>query len=121
MLFDQDGERWVSFDIVLDHARERGHIPCKVPVADIRSIKNSFGVSEERVIIETMMRIGAGIWPVEISLADRREMTFPALLGRTALRGRATIDPGRSYLCKWVDEEDLPPLPKAAKPKSGGN
>ena len=106
----RDGRRWVRFEIVLDHAHEHGRIPCSAPVVDIRSIKNSFGASEDRVIIRTPLRIGRGMWPIEISLADRENMTFPALLGRTAIRRRAIVDPGRSYLCKWIPEQDLPPV-----------
>lgn len=109
-LFEQDGQNWVRFEVVLDRAHERGRIPCVAPVSDIRSIKNSFGVSEERVIIRTLLQISSGVWPVEVSLADRENMTFPALLGRTALRKHAVVDPGRSYLCKWIDRQDLPQL-----------
>ncbi len=114
-LFDQDGQRWARFEIVTDHARERERMQSMAPVIDIRSIKNSFGVSEERVMIRTRLRIGAGVWPIEVSLADRENMSFPVLLGRTAIRKHAVVDPGKSYLCKWIDEETLPPLP-AAKP-----
>ena len=110
-MFDQDGENWVRFEVVLDHAHERGRIPCVAPVADVRSIKNSFGVSEERVIIRTLLRVSDGIWPIEVSLADRENMSFPALLGRTALRKHAVVDPGRSYLCKWIDDKNLPSIP----------
>jgi len=110
-MFDQDGENWVRFEVILDHAHERGRIPCVAPVADVRSIKNSFGVSEERIIIRTLLRIGDGIWPIEVSLADRENMTFPALLGRTALRKHAVVDSGRSYLCKWIDDKNLPSIP----------
>ena len=117
-LFNQDGQDWVRFDVVLDHAHERGRIPCVAPVTDVRLIRNSFGVSEERVIIRTLLQISNGVWPIELSLADRENMTFPALLGRTAIRKRAIIDPGRSYLCKRIDEIDLPPLPPAKNPVS---
>lgn len=113
--FEQEGQNWVRFEVVLDHAHERGRIPCVAPVTDIRSIRNSFGVSEERVIIRTLLRISNGVWPIELSLADREKMTFPVLLGRTALRGKATIDPGRSYLCKRIDDDDLTPLPETEK------
>jgi hypothetical protein len=110
-LFDKDGERWVRFEVLLDHGRERGTILTSAPVVDIRSIRNSFGHSEERVIIRTQLRIELGLWPIEVSLADRQNMNFPALLGRTAIRKHAVVDPGRSYLCKWVDEKDLPQIP----------
>jgi hypothetical protein len=109
--FERDGQSWVRFEVVADHGHERSRIPCIAPVADIRSIKNSFGVSEERIIIRTLVRISDGVWPIEVSLADRENMTFPALLGRTALRRHAVVDPGRSYLCKWLDDKDLPLLP----------
>lgn len=109
-IFDQDGQDWVRFEVVLDHAHEHGRIPCVAPVSDIRSIKNSFGHSEERVLIRTLLRISSGVWPIEVSLADRENMTYPALLGRTALRKHAIVDPGRSYLCKWIDSKDLPQL-----------
>jgi hypothetical protein len=118
-IFRQGGENWVRFDVVLDHSHERGRIPCVAPVSDIRSIKNSFGVSEERVIIRTLLRISSGVWPIEVSLADRENMTFPALLGRTAIRNHAVVDPGRSYLCKWVDEGVLPLLPPDKKATPG--
>ena len=97
--------------IGIDHAHERGRLPATAPVVDIRSIKNSFGVSEERIMIKTSLRVGGGLWPIEVSLADRENMTFPALLGRTAIRKHALVDPGRSYLCKWIDKKDLPTRP----------
>jgi len=112
--FDRDGQQWVKFVAVLDHARERGRIPCTAPLADIRKIKNSFGASEERFIIRTPLRISDRYWTIELSLADREKMTYPVLLGRTAIRGRAIIDAGRSYLCKRIDAGDLPPLPSAS-------
>ena len=64
-LFERDGQSWVRFEIVTDHAHEHGRMACTAPVADIRSIKNSFGVSEERVIISTPASHRQG------SLADR--------------------------------------------------
>ena len=35
----------------------------------------------------------------EINLTNRGNMLFPMLLGRSALRGRFIVDPGRSYVC----------------------
>ncbi|PKP96252.1 MAG: ATP-dependent zinc protease, partial [Alphaproteobacteria bacterium HGW-Alphaproteobacteria-15] len=34
----------------------------------------------------------------EISLADRSQMQFPMLIGRTALRRRMVVDSGHSWL-----------------------
>ena len=55
---------------------------------------------EERIVIETDMRIGDDTYPIELTLTARDDMLFRMLLGRTAMRGRFVIDPGRSYLTK---------------------
>ena len=36
--------------------------------------------------------------PIELSLTNRDEMGFRMLLGRSALRRRFLVDPGRSFL-----------------------
>ena len=50
-----------------------------------------------RYVIETPVRLGGRIWPVEMTLTNRDSMKFRMLLGRTALRGMAVI-PDESYL-----------------------
>ncbi len=64
-----------------------------------RPIKNTSGVPENRVIIRTLLRLGTGVWPIEVSLAERDNMAFDIILGRTAIRRhRLLVDPGRSFL-----------------------
>ncbi len=71
---------------------------CEAPVIDRRMVRDSGGHEEERFVIRTRVRLGRACWPVEVTLTDRDSMGFRMLLGRTALRGRYLVDPGKSYL-----------------------
>jgi len=50
------------------------------------------------LFVTSDLAIGGHSWTIQISLADRAEMRLPMLLGRAAMAGRITVDPGRSYL-----------------------
>jgi len=97
--FDRNGEPWVRFAL-RPHRRRTQDISCEAAVKDVRVVKDSGGHAEERFVIETSLGIGTRpeAWPVEITLANRGGMQFAMLLGRTAIRGRFTVDPARSYL-----------------------
>ena len=65
---------------------------------DQRKVRDSGGHTEMRYVIETTVVIGGCTLTSEMTLTDRDTMGFRMLLGRTALRGRYLVDPGRSYL-----------------------
>jgi hypothetical protein len=95
--FRRDGADMVGFQI---HPRQRSAddaIHVEAEVIDERWVRNSGGQRELRPVIETVVRIGEDQWPIELTLSRRDEMGFRMLLGRQALRGRALVDPGRSY------------------------
>ena len=74
-------------------------VTCTAPLADQRSITSSNGIPEDRFIILTDIAIDGRRWPIEISLSDRRDMSYRMLLGRQALKdGGALIDPGASFV-----------------------
>lgn len=96
--FSRGGSRWVRFDVHPMQRADRPSVTCEAPVVDRRGVTSSSGRAEDRYVIETDLDFAHVRWPVEITLAKRDEMGFRMLLGRTALRGRAIVDPGRSFL-----------------------
>jgi len=106
--FTCGGLAWVRFSVPLAAAAGR----VEAPVADEREIRNTSGRAARRIVIRTLLVLGQRHWPIEVSLADRTEMSFDLILGRTAIRGRRLcVDPGRSFL---AGPPVLPALPPEA-------
>ncbi len=73
-------------------------IQCAARVSDERSVRSSSGHAERRFVIKTTLSLGSLAWPIELTLAQRDEMGFRMLIGRTAIRRHAVVDPARSFL-----------------------
>ncbi len=71
---------------------------CVAIHVDVRGITSSNGETQKRYVIKTPLRIGDTQFKAEISLADRSDMKFPMLIGRSALRRRFLVDSGHSWL-----------------------
>lgn len=96
-VFDRDGRSWVRFRVPA--SRHHTVVRTEVPVLDERSIKNTSGVPEQRIVIRTLLHLGRHHWHVDVSLADRTNMGFDMILGRTAIRRHnVLVDAGRSFL-----------------------
>lgn len=93
----RDGEFWVEFLVPLARLPKRRK--CTARILDEREIRNTSGRSERRLIIGTNLVFGHRHWKIELSLANRMQMEFEVILGRTALRGHGLlVNPGKSYL-----------------------
>ena len=57
-----------------------------------KRIKNSFGISEKRFVIETEIKLFGRKYLIELSLSERGEMKFPILIGRRFLMGKFIVD-----------------------------
>ena len=89
----EDG-RYVRFAVDWDGVRRE----CEAIHVDVRGITSSNGDTQMRYAIKTPLRIGDTEFKAEISLADRSDMKFPMLIGRSALRRRFLVDSGNSWL-----------------------
>lgn len=96
--FEEHGRRRVAFKIHPVQRRSDPVIECVADVIDEREVSDSGGHRENRLVIRTPIVLGGERWPIEITLTGRDDMLFRMLLGRTALAGRATVDPAASYL-----------------------
>ena len=96
--FRRAGELWLRFELHPIQRSEAMKVTCEAHAIDERTVRNSGGGVERRYIITTLLKLGDATWPIELALANRDQMGFRMLLGRTALQGRALIEPGRSYL-----------------------
>ncbi|MGD8347453.1 MAG: RimK/LysX family protein [Lysobacterales bacterium] len=73
-------------------------VECFADVVDRRIVSDSGGHREQRWVIRTDVAIGPYLWPAEFTLTARDNMLFRVLLGRTAIKGLALVDPSRAYL-----------------------
>jgi hypothetical protein len=72
-------------------------VQCEAPLVDRRIVSDSGGHREQRFVIAAELLLADQRWLVELTLTDRDTMRFRMLIGRTALAGRALVDPRRSF------------------------
>lgn len=95
--FSENGVDRVSFKIHPIQKDSEKVVSCVADIVDERLVTDSGGHREQRLIISTLLTIGRWSWPIEMTLTARDNMMFRMLLGRTAIKGTAMVDPNRSY------------------------
>lgn len=94
--FIEAGAPWVGFAV--KPYRRAAVVEVSAPVADERPVTDSGGHRTVRVFVRTRLRLAGLEREMEMNLADRCDMRFPLLLGRTALAGMVMVDPAASFL-----------------------
>jgi hypothetical protein len=96
--FSEHGRDRVEFQIHPLQKNLETIVTCTADVIDRRIVSDSGGHKEERFVIATLLAIGEYAWPIEMTLTSRDDMLFRMLLGRTAMEGRAQVNPSLSYV-----------------------
>ena len=96
--FTDNGRDRVRFQLHPIQKDAETVLTCEADIVDQRTVTDSGGHKEERYVIRTLVAIGPHEWPIEMTLTARDDMLFRMLLGRTALKNIATVDPARSYI-----------------------
>ena len=73
-------------------------VAASAPLLEQREVRSSNGEVEIRPVISTVALVGGSSHAIELTLSNRDEMGFRMLLGRSAIRRRFLVDPGRSFL-----------------------
>ena len=97
----EGGRARVYFGLHPDQLSTDRVIECTADVADERTVSDSGGHREKRIVIVTPLVIGAIERPIELTLTSRDSMRFRMLLGRTAMHGHFTVDPAASFLAGY--------------------
>lgn len=96
--FRKQGRHWVSFDLHPDVHNVALAVRISTRVKGLKKVKSASAAAQERLVIDTLLRLGGEEWLVHLTLSDRSEMTYPMLLGREAMLGRLLVDPEHEYL-----------------------
>lgn len=105
--FNKGVEEWVRFEVNPLQDNRSIAILCQSKLVDVRSIKSSQGISEERPVIKTIVRIGHETFEIELTLANRDTMEYRMLLGREALNARYLVDPAKNFCQGEVTSDEI--------------
>jgi len=119
-MFDEDGKRYVHFDIHPIQNDRKTIQSCRGLVVDKREVKSSSGDKEQRPVIKTPITLGSETWEIEITLTNRDSMGYRMLIGREAMSNRVLIDPDSSLCLGAVSDEDMKGHYNAATLKKDG-
>lgn len=94
-----DGEKWVEFELHPIQDDNKTRRAARARVLEKREVRSSTGHTQVRYVVTTNIELAGHVWPIELTLTNRDEMGFRMLVGRTALRPHALVNPSSSFLC----------------------
>jgi hypothetical protein len=89
---DRDGRKVLCFEVLMpEHKSFTGQTLIFDKYRE-KKVKNSFGQTETRFLVETKIRIAGEAFSAEFTLSDRSSMKNSILLGRKILQGKFLVD-----------------------------
>lgn len=101
--FERDGKAHARFNILDPHTGKKVEIERRI-VKWVR-IKEHEGDYQRRPIVKMRVRLGELDQHIEMTLADRSEFDFQALIGRNYLRDFAIVDVSKKFLSQPAIEK----------------
>ena len=112
------GQRFVRFRLLDPSHHSYDGKEIRRPLEGRRKIKNSFGQTEFRYIIKTIIEIFGRKFEIELSLSDRSGMEHPILLGRKFIQDKFVVDVSRFDLSRKKTVIEISEYGKSARKKS---
>ena len=92
------GHGRVQFDVRLHRRHVDRRVTVEAPIKRRGRVRPSSGVSQTRLFVSAIVKIGSLEQEIELSLVDREKMIFRMLIGRSALAHRFLVDVSKRYL-----------------------
>ena len=118
--FTKDGQEWVKFEVTPIQDNRSIAITCEERVTGRRLVKNTSGISEERLVITSTMMLGDHTFDVELTLANRDTMEFRMLLGRDAFATSFLVDVSKECVQGEMSDEELKSLYRSFESEKNG-
>ncbi|SDB45245.1 Uncharacterized conserved protein [Desulfonatronum thiosulfatophilum] len=95
--FRRDGKRWIAFDII-DPEDPENFVRIERPlIRHIRIVRHD-GDFQRRPVVSIGLCIGPHYREEEMSLIDRTQLLYQALVGRNHMRGIILVDSAETFL-----------------------
>ncbi|MFC2113921.1 ATP-dependent zinc protease [Bacteroidota bacterium] len=95
---ENEGGKVLHFQLLDPSHSKYNNLEFKLNDYSCKIIKNSFGESQERYVINTTIILYGQSFPLALSLSERGDMKYPVLIGRELLKRSFIIDPNRINL-----------------------
>lgn len=82
--FTRNMAAWVRFQLDIEVAES--DLGIEAPAYDTRHIKNTSGISQEKMIIKTPILTAGRTCPIAVSFTNRSNMRLSMIVGRSALK-----------------------------------
>ncbi|MEM8744492.1 MAG: RimK/LysX family protein [Pseudomonadota bacterium] len=92
--YERDGKPHVSFTLVNN---EGGELKIDAPVIRTASIRRAGAELRERPVIRLSLCVAGVTAETEFTMADRSDLRYPVLVGRSFLAGRILVDAARTF------------------------
>ena len=92
--FEREGERWASFDIFDDNNQS---IHLEMPIERRVRITQANDEIQKRYVVKMWLKLGTIREKVDVTLADRGDLTHPLLIGRNFLIDTAVVDVSKKF------------------------